>query len=398
MNTWRWLVFALGCLAALGCRADPRIAALHQELRLYEDRIYELQDELEDTRAQLGSCRQENEAFRMGSVSGEGARESKSTETPVGKSFGPKTPREPAPAGRPETAKPPEPVAVPSRVDVTKPPESQLQQGVPKSLQRRMGGESAPERIERPKGAFDQLAPPAPGDQAPPFVPGTDGGAPLPLPGGAPPANNAPLDKGANGAPVDADPASARVGSIALGDLLTGAFDADGRPGDEGLSVFVQPRDAEGRLLGAPAPVSVVVIDPALSGEAARVARWDLSAQEIAAMYQKSGSAEGFHLELAWPDGVPAHDELRLHVRYTTADGRKLEAQRAIEVSPAPGGSLTARSSPSTPSWRAKQVVEQPAPPVVPSPRLETPPPPTRPGGAPVARTPQRPAWSPERR
>jgi hypothetical protein len=383
MNTWHWIIFALGCLAALGCRTDPRIAALERESRLQEDRIYELQDCLEDAQASLDSYRQGDPSLRKGAPGADGEPEPMPEVIPNGDVVPSKAPPERKPDRRPRTTKPPAPDELP-KLEVETPPPSKFQREVPDALKQHLtpDGPPSPESLDLPKVDPGSLDPPKSEDKSPQFLPGANGGAISPPPSGTPAA---------------ADPASAQVGSIALGDLLTGAFDADGRPGDEGLSVFVQPRDAEGRLVGAAAPISVVAIDPALSGEAARVARWDLSAQEIAALYRKAGSAEGFHLELRWPDGLPVHDELRLYVRYTTADGRKLQAERPIEVAPSPARVFTAKAAPSEPTWRRKQFVEQPAPAVVPSPRLDTPPPPTRPG-APVARNSQRPVWSPDRR
>ena len=45
--------------------------------------------------------------------------------------------------------------------------------------------------------------------------------------------------------------------------------------------------------------MSVVVIDPALDGNAARVARWDFTAAETAAMFRRSGAALAIHLTMA---------------------------------------------------------------------------------------------------
>jgi len=52
------------------------------------------------------------------------------------------------------------------------------------------------------------------------------------------------------------------------------------------LLVVVEPRDRTGRTVDAPANMSVVVIDPALEGNAARVARWDFTVAETAAELQ----------------------------------------------------------------------------------------------------------------
>ena len=75
--------------------------------------------------------------------------------------------------------------------------------------------------------------------------------------------------------------------------------------------------------------MSVVVLDPAFEGEAARVARWDFTAAETAAMFRRTGTESAIHLTMAWPGDPPAHGKLHLFVRYVTADGRKLGGRSA---------------------------------------------------------------------
>ncbi len=47
MKAWKPSVVLALCLGAAACRSDPNIALLERELRLQEDRIYQLEDELE---------------------------------------------------------------------------------------------------------------------------------------------------------------------------------------------------------------------------------------------------------------------------------------------------------------------------------------------------------------
>jgi hypothetical protein len=96
---------------------------------------------------------------------------------------------------------------------------------------------------------------------------------------------------------------------------------------------LVVPRDRRGASLQAASPISVVVIDPALSGPAARVARWDFTAQQVAGARASSESGDGFRLRLRWPGAQgPAHKELHMFVRYETADGRKLNAEAPFDL------------------------------------------------------------------
>ena len=120
------------------------------------------------------------------------------------------------------------------------------------------------------------------------------------------------------------------VAQITLHPALTGGIGSGGRPGDEGLLVVVEPRDFGGNIVNAPGDISVALLDPALTGEQARLARWDFAAAETQGMI-RTGSQPGIHLRLPWTS-TPAHDRLKVFVRYTTRDGRKLQAERLIGV------------------------------------------------------------------
>ena len=112
----------------------------------------------------------------------------------------------------------------------------------------------------------------------------------------------------------------------------TGGYDADGRPGDDGVLLVFRQRQETGRPVPAAGRLSVAVIDPSGRSEAeARVARWDLSLDEVAAG-QNAGEAAAMQIELPWPDRPPARGNLRLFVRLATPQGATLEAEHPIRV------------------------------------------------------------------
>jgi hypothetical protein len=125
---------------------------------------------------------------------------------------------------------------------------------------------------------------------------------------------------------------SRRVAAIALDRSLTGGIASDDGSGDQGLLVVVEPRDRAGRSVDAPAEMSVVVLDPAIQGDASLLSRWDFSAAETAAMFRRAGHSRAIHLTTTWTGDAPKHNKLHLYVRYVTTDGRKLEADQPIEV------------------------------------------------------------------
>ncbi|RMF93902.1 MAG: hypothetical protein D6741_13150 [Planctomycetota bacterium] len=127
-------------------------------------------------------------------------------------------------------------------------------------------------------------------------------------------------------------PGSTKVTALALDPRKTTGFEEDGRPGDDGIAFVLRPFDADGNLLLAPAEISVVVLDPSLPGLSSRIARWDLSRDEVRRLLVDATNAGGIPLRLRWPAEPPVHRALRLYVRYTTDDGRRLQAESPLNV------------------------------------------------------------------
>jgi hypothetical protein len=122
------------------------------------------------------------------------------------------------------------------------------------------------------------------------------------------------------------------VAKLHLNPLHTGGEDADGRPGDEGVSLLLEPQDVTGNFVAAAGKVSVVVLDPQLEGTAARVARWDIDEAKVKNSLKTVATNRGIELHLQWSDKRPQNNRLRLYVRMELADGNKLQTDREIFV------------------------------------------------------------------
>ena len=85
------------------------------------------------------------------------------------------------------------------------------------------------------------------------------------------------------------------------------------------------------RACSAPGDISIVVVDPAIEGNAGRIARWSFDADQIAQYVRRNHDGGSLRFELHWPSS-PEHSDLRLFVRFTTFDGRRLEANLPIEA------------------------------------------------------------------
>jgi len=354
-------------LAALGCRTDPNMVLLERELRLQEDEIFRLRDCVEECQTALASTRRENATLR---------RQAGGAAPDVDLSFDAgladevpeqdEAPQFPGPA----PARP-----MPPTIELEEPsrPEPVLPRPAePGPLQGPSGRPTGrPELEEAPR-----WSPP----------PGAAGSGSVPQP----------LDDGAVRAGAD----SMQVARVLVNRALSGGFDADGRPGDEGVIVVIEPRDREDRYVRAPGDVSVVLLDPALD---ARVARWHFSAAETARMFHDSTFGRGMQLEMSWPGDPPESRELHVFVRYATADGRQLEVDQPIRIEP-PGRSVAGWSAREPRETRPAEGGASRAPAAASTPARPTPADPaTRPRGddgpspSRTATRPDRPAWSPDR-
>ena len=329
MKPWPVSVLLAGCLSLAGCRTNPNIVLLERELRLQEDRIYQLEDCVDEYEQMLESCRRELATLR---------RQLRDQQHSVD--------AEPLPPGG---TRMPRAVTEPARRAGTRGAEDTILVTPPK-VEPGQPANDLPEKFRFPSKPGPQQLPAEPEPEQPPYRPeplpnGADAGyrrADIASRVGQIPGPMLPglheTESASGGADDSARPAavqdSRNVASITLNPLLTGGYNKRRRSGSEGVMVVIQPRDAEGRLVEAPAEVSIAVIDPALEGPAGRIARWDFSADEIARSFRNTIVGRAIELELPWPADPPQNDKLHLFVRYITSDGRKLHADRPIRVTP----------------------------------------------------------------
>jgi hypothetical protein len=306
------LIVAVGGLV-LGCKTDPNIPILERELRKQEDEIYKLQDCVEQSKRDLEACRRENATLR-------GNAHPATSSTASGE---------------------------PSTTNSSAPPPAAAAPEAPQIELPGNGTTRMPDSLDQPNVAppSSRETPPtykSPADLAPPYSPGSapaPDAAPLysPEPGPTPPdasrSNPPRLNMNIENRPLKTPKVdSAYVERIAINPNATGPYGSAATLGDQGLAVLVETRNVRGQLVRAAAPISVVALDPALHGEAARLARWDFSAAEVAAMFRAVAGVEGVYLQLRWPAGPPKHNALEVYVRLVAGDGRKLETHRSVAM------------------------------------------------------------------
>ena len=114
---------------------------------------------------------------------------------------------------------------------------------------------------------------------------------------------------------------------------VTGGLDLDGKPGDEGIRVVLQPKDAEGDVVKRAGTVQIALFDLAITGGNQRVGHWSFTVDQVAHEWVGGFGVSSYSFELKWPgDWRPQRRELTVVVRFTTLDGRKLTAQKVVKV------------------------------------------------------------------
>jgi hypothetical protein len=352
MKTWRLAAVGAVVLALSGCRTDPEITRLERENFYKQREIEKLRWQIEDIEDGVAPLR--------GPCEVPSTRPDEAESSPLGES-GPRL--GPAAGGTPSTSFPPASA-----------------RPVPSTREEKSAPPPPPEEETTPKSPVIEL----PRDLQSP------GQAPL-GPRSSEPSGAKPPDGGAWAAPAD----SARAAQITIGQCATYPASSSVGTHPGGLAVIVEPRDITGRVLAAPGDVSAVLVDRAAAEGAAPVARWDFRAAQTAGMLVR-GPHGGINLNLPWADGPPAQNGLRLFVRYTTRDGRKLQVERPLDLAAAgqrPSGWLPTPQGPTTEpiapkdAWRPSDSGG-----AAPS-EAE----PDRTASHPSDPTPRRPVWSPER-
>lgn len=147
-------------------------------------------------------------------------------------------------------------------------------------------------------------------------------------------------------------PGDPRITHIALNPILTGGIDLDNKSGDDGLTIVLEPRNADNEFVPLAGPITVVLLDYTKrnEGSAALIARWKIDAPTVHKSIVNDEYAQGIQLRLPWSDHPPENSKLRLDIRYTTVDGRHLDARADVIVT-LPGQS-SARWTPRAPRSR----------------------------------------------
>jgi len=301
-------VVAAGVLVVLvGCKTDLNQQLLERELRMQEDQIYHLQDQLQSKSARLERTAGENASLRRQLGIGDGG------------------PSAPGRSSSAPTFVPPPPLPKVSVPGLSAPGGGG---SAPSGLKFGPGGSGTPTPLPPPR------APAVPPGLVPPKL---DGVPPLPSAGVAPPVRRLSFEESLAG--------EGRISHLVVNPTRTECFDADGDGIAEGLALVVEPRDADERLVTAAGDLVVFVNDPAVPlgeglvpaeptdpGEGGCIARWEIPEAEAQGHFRRTSRARGLHFLLPWPGPAPRSTTVHVHVVMTTFDGSVHRVEAPVSV------------------------------------------------------------------
>jgi hypothetical protein len=330
-------VAAVALLACLGCKSDLSQQLLERELRMQEDQIYQLQDELQDKCARLDRAAGENTSLKRQLGVADGDRPASV-----------RGPALPPPLPKPGLG---QPILAPPTIDVpgVRPPA-----GGPMTLPPASPpppGGIAPPKLEG--------IPPLPAEPRFPgaTAPGTSSVAPASAtmaaagdPTGVVPSPLA-IDAAAQPIAPWTDPAAdpptgrqlsheesladaGRITHVVVNPARTACFDGNGDGISDGLALVIEPRDGDERLVTAAGDVSISVFDPGGPTGAGPLAHWDIPAREAIGRFRRTSRNRGLHFVLRWPGPPPQGDHVRVQVGLTTFEAAAFQTDCTVAVKP----------------------------------------------------------------
>ena len=113
---------------------------------------------------------------------------------------------------------------------------------------------------------------------------------------------------------------------------MTGGQDVNDSPGDEGLNLLLQTKDASGQIVLQAGELTVSLIDPK---QRQRIGFWRFLPGETELFFvDEQKDTDGILLHLPWDESAPQRARLLVHAQFVTADGRILTTSSDVLIEP----------------------------------------------------------------
>lgn len=120
-------------------------------------------------------------------------------------------------------------------------------------------------------------------------------------------------------------------------DPLTGGSNWDGKPGDDGVTVYVKPVDRDGDAIKAAGDVRIEILDLGNPPDQQLVGRYGVEADQLGKLWYGKLMTQHYTFECPWTKTRPRHEQLTVRVTFIDyATKNTLTAQALCSVKLAP--------------------------------------------------------------
>ena len=99
-------------------------------------------------------------------------------------------------------------------------------------------------------------------------------------------------------------------------DKLTGGYDSDGKPGDDGVVVYLKPVDKDGDVLKIPGDITIQLYDLAAPPAQNFIGEYKVPVDQVGKLWHGKLWTNHYAIKCPWPHGPPKHPEVTVRVLF----------------------------------------------------------------------------------
>lgn len=99
-------------------------------------------------------------------------------------------------------------------------------------------------------------------------------------------------------------------------DKLSGGSDYDGRPGDDGVTVYLRPVDREGNVIKVVGDISIQLYDLAAPPQQNFIGEYKIPVDQAGRLWHGKFLTNHYTIKCPWPHGPPKHTEITIRATF----------------------------------------------------------------------------------
>ena len=128
---------------------------------------------------------------------------------------------------------------------------------------------------------------------------------------------------------------SSTVTEVVINKSISQGKNIDSEPGDDGIELLIQPKDATGKVVEEAGNLTVSLVDSAADQGQRQIGDWTFLKEEAELFFAVDEmDNRGILLNLKWDKLIPVNKRLTVYVRFETNDGRVMETTSDLFIDP----------------------------------------------------------------